>query len=450
MTYIHGWKRILVPLRKASIQAHLDQIDKNICILEKLLENSINLASLKRESSSREANFFRSVRESAFKIHAALDSVWNCGCPECHIGCLRLQHRLPPAFENLADVDVAEYSGHFKVAFSVGPFTESGLALWESTMIQSMIISSNAHQGSRNASKLENIQEVKIRVNHLDNHLQRAQDLPTSSCPRKITNFCSALSKSTFDNLGVISDQQSVAQTIICHRSAREKKRLIKLSEVMKDSSQCTVTNETSNQAFHDPLKLTRIQRYEVAKLVASSVLQLCGTPWLDRLSTQNVSFWATPDSHNDINLQTRICDPVVLHKSWQANPTFWNRSKSADTRDILFRLAVVLLELCFGELLQDQSFYADYCGPNRKPHDQTDRSAANRWCDCVPGEAGPQFFEAVRRCLDCNFGLATPNYDDQRFLQLVYENVVIPLNQTVDSMSGVIFPHGRFDLANR
>ena len=357
------------------IQACLYRVEKNISILERLLENSIKLPSPRRTSAANTATLFDSVRGNASKAHTALSYVWNCTCSS-HTGCLRLGH-LPSPNVMVCDQEGFAIPGEcFEVAFAMDAVKNQCSKLWDETSIQALGAGSLVSQPGQRT--------VPPMIPHR----------------HRITGLCSTLSSTMIDDLGVIADEGNNAQAVIRRTFKKERKWLVTLADVILWS---TMSNQDGLPANE---QLTRIQRYELASVMASSALQQCQTPWLGRFSTHNVYFWARHGANNESPVQIGFSRPLIAHNDWQSAVSSTESYPSSHAREVLFQLAVVLLELCFGQLLHKQPFYVDYCGPNKMPHDQTDRSAANRWCDNVMGEAGPQFFEAVRRCLDCNFGL--------------------------------------------
>ena len=102
------------------------------------------------------------------------------------------------------------------------------------------------------------------------------------------------------------------------------------------------------------------------------------------------------------------------------------------EARACLFKVGIIILELIFGQNIEDCSFRKEYYGKDDKPNDQTDFCAAKRWARMVEGDSGPNIGDAVRRCVDCSFG-PKPNFSDVRFRESVYEGVIKPLSSYSD-----------------
>lgn len=371
------------------------------------------------------------------------------------MGCLRLQHHPSSISYDCKSNKITDRGERFKISFAMDPLSDRIFTSWEETWVQALCKESLASQAWRNELEPHNHRTERTGTHRPNTDLQPAQGtlkFPYQQSFPEITDLCSVLRSTITGDLGVAVDQESNHRALISRDTTRETKRFINLADIIRGSQPNAQQRSPSNETLTDlttPSKLTRDERYRLALVVASSVLQLCKTPWIRKLSTRDVSFWVKFDPQGGSQWHYDLGRPCILHGDWQVTSNPSNRSSFGYSREVLFRLAVILLELCFGQLMHEQPFYAAYCGPNKQPHDQTDRSAANRWCDDVMGEAGPQFFEAIRRCLDCNFGLVNPDFDDNHFLQLVYDNVVGPLRQTGEAMSSTSFPFPRDDEIN-
>ena len=180
----------------------------------------------------------------------------------------------------------------------------------------------------------------------------------------------------------------------------------------------------------HDTL--TRQERLTIAAVLASSVLQLHSTPWLtDSWTKRDILFLrASDESRRPLIEYPYISQSFPLLKS-NATPGSSDRNRSNpteyDCRKYLFSLGVLLLELCFGEALEDQKFRKTYYGPNNEPNDLTDHCTALAWQKKVQGECGDGLSDAIRRCIDCSFG-PKPDFADKNFRAAVFAGVVEPV----------------------
>ncbi|KAF6839610.1 hypothetical protein CPLU01_01747 [Colletotrichum plurivorum] len=167
----------------------------------------------------------------------------------------------------------------------------------------------------------------------------------------------------------------------------------------------------------------SRQERYSLALVLASSVLQLLDTPWLpEPLKKTEVVFLA--DSAGRFHLD----QPQVSRSFAQitAGPAESSISQSLD------HLGVVLLELCFGDVLENQPHRKNWrAGDNDMERAAFDLMAARDWQREVTAEAGPDYSEAVAWCLGGNRS-APPD----RWRQEMLRRVVRPLQRCRDYLS--------------
>ncbi|THV45742.1 hypothetical protein BGAL_0455g00080 [Botrytis galanthina] len=95
--------------------------------------------------------------------------------------------------------------------------------------------------------------------------------------------------------------------------------------------------------------------------------------------------------------------------------------------------LDIVLLELCFGQRIEEQSIWQDFL-VDGKEHASTNYLTALEWADSV-FEQEPALEHVIKCCLFCIFE-EEANWDNLRFTQAVYANVVEPLEKKVNSWS--------------
>ncbi|KAK7757460.1 hypothetical protein SLS62_000475 [Diatrype stigma] len=138
-----------------------------------------------------------------------------------------------------------------------------------------------------------------------------------------------------------------------------------------------------------------RRQRLALSFILSSSFLQLLNTPWLTiSWAKSDIIFMKSPKEPATYMLDRPHLDRNLAVKDGQSQ-------SDEDITKSLRQLGIVLLELCFGKLLEDQ--------PCRKglPHIDDDKvkfaldvTAALDWLQDVEGEAGPDYASAVKWCL--------------------------------------------------
>lgn len=185
---------------------------------------------------------------------------------------------------------------------------------------------------------------------------------------------------------------------------------------------------------LRDP-KFTKQARLRLAVTLASSVLQLHNTPWIERsLEKENIFFLqrSTNPTYDD----PFICRTV--DKTHQANPSgsMPGLMSRIIRNQTLYSLGVLLIEIWYGKTLDELHLPED--GPL---HTQdTPQQAIARWntadrlLNDLYDEAGAKYTEAVRRCIRCDFadGLAS-DLDNVNFQNAVYQGVVFQLKENLD-----------------
>lgn len=179
---------------------------------------------------------------------------------------------------------------------------------------------------------------------------------------------------------------------------------------------------------------MTRQERFTIAVILASSLLQLHSTPWLhDRWTKNDIIF------HPDEAQQRIIPHPLLcgeFHSKSAASRPSPSSTGKFNPKTALSSLGIMLLELCFGKAIEDHPLREQYFGPNNQPNVFTDISTAKEWHEDVLGELGDDVSDAIRRCLDCSFA-PKPNLDDREFQDAVFDGVVLPLQDLLKVWEG-------------
>ncbi|KAK4033528.1 hypothetical protein C8A01DRAFT_49909 [Parachaetomium inaequale] len=138
---------------------------------------------------------------------------------------------------------------------------------------------------------------------------------------------------------------------------------------------------------------LTRLQRYSLAVTVASSFIQLAGTPWMrSRWAKSDLVFFRNPTEPSTLGLLER---PFVSRDFSQGSDDADAASPKAVPSDEIIggfeSLGIVLLELCFGKPIEVYPVWLKL---------RSDLLAALEWLKDVTEEAGPDYADAVAWCL--------------------------------------------------
>jgi hypothetical protein len=176
--------------------------------------------------------------------------------------------------------------------------------------------------------------------------------------------------------------------------------------------------------------------KYELAVTLATSVLQLHATPWLDeQWSNKDVYFvrkrhessssvayayiqksFDPPRVREMSDPDLAICTPVILRPSVR--------------NETIFALGVSLIELSLGRTLASFQKETDL-GPDGKRSYFTDWLIANRLLkERIAVSEGDRYSKTVNRCINCIFDPLEPSLENAAFRQAFYDNAVVPLKE--------------------
>ncbi|KAK5726019.1 hypothetical protein LTR15_004210 [Elasticomyces elasticus] len=182
--------------------------------------------------------------------------------------------------------------------------------------------------------------------------------------------------------------------------------------------------------------KLRGCARRQIALVVASSVLQLYSTPWLQQRLQRNEIHILRASSGASVDLAF-ISRSIQVSRSSESDARFTVQMDLAGVRnEWLYSLGIFLIELCLGQSMADL----------QKPEDKvpggllecvTEFRAARRLISTVAEEAGTQYGDVVRRCIWCDFDQREYDLDKEGFCKAVYRGVVAPLEDDVRRIDG-------------
>jgi hypothetical protein len=255
----------------------------------------------------------------------------------------------------------------------------------------------------------------------------------TPSSPEQIRNFCQAITK---------FQQPPVVDTCAGYLLDNLKRRhgVYPVNAPAHNNTQHGWSAYTLQQVLNKHVDVHEgsmlHNKFKLAVDLASSVLQLYRTPWLnDDLSSSDVYFVQRPDTPRSL-----ICQyPFIKRKFPTTNvvqpPLHQAPMHRVIRNPTLFALGILLIELLYETPIENL---------------QTDR---DRDCEGTPGavwctvgrlvdeeisfKAGQLYSDAVRRCIRCDFNQKTSSLDDQDFQRAVFDGVVIPLEKSLKFFKG-------------
>ena len=374
---------------------------------------------------------YQSINEGARGFFSVLSSGWTCPCQADHAVSLRLESRM----EDVSSEDEEDEENELKmrnpfhVLFQYGyrknTVPKISISHWDWDEADIHVIregrttpdpcSMNSGKGVRFASQARKAVQAALQPHA---NLQPIKDL------------CSALQ-------GLQKPQRDVCLTLLAKEIAKQKYELqiIPTKLPPQDTSEWCVV--TLRDALKRGRRFPKRDRVRLAVTLASSVLQLHETPWLeDSWGIDNVYFVERPGL-------TTYNHPYVLRgldtnaSSLGTGPSVPKHLSRVIKNRPLFALGIMLIELWYGKSLSELHEEAD--GPQSDADGQTDFitrfNTADRLADELADDAGKKYSDAVGRCVRCDFRLRTNSLEHVELQRAVFQGVVSQLKITQDFM---------------
>jgi hypothetical protein len=183
--------------------------------------------------------------------------------------------------------------------------------------------------------------------------------------------------------------------------------------------------------------KLSKKERYSLALTLASSVLYLNSTPWLnDQWAAKDIYFHRTTTSARPIDVDRPHVSPALVALS-KGLPNGKKTRGFHNKNTVLLALAIALLELYFGtsaEKYQEDELGASDPSLHQNPWMLC--SMAHTWAEETQEDLSAAFLSAVRHCLRC-FSDPGASLQDSEFLQAAVEGIVLPLQEELHQFLG-------------
>ncbi|KAK8848468.1 hypothetical protein PGQ11_014948 [Apiospora arundinis] len=194
-------------------------------------------------------------------------------------------------------------------------------------------------------------------------------------------------------------------------------------------------------------------QKQTLAATVASNVLQLAKSPWLpDVFDSKDILFVNLDGSpsydHAFVSKRLPERDRPESVPQHEGDAGF--NVSSIIQNGTIFSLGIVLLELALGKRLrslrdtttrtaekEEKNPSPDEAVPEARRRDLLlDYETALQHLNAVDTEMGPNYYDAVRRCIRCEFMHPTLDLEDDGFRQEVFGRVVALLESNLKNMN--------------
>lgn len=372
--------------------------------------------------TSRLKSVFKAAHKNSTALYKAIQTSWQCSCQEHHYANLQLEHRTAAegiSFRMILDSSSEAASGGHQ-------WTRRGLSFKQITqgctcsveLCQAPFSSQSPHPPSQPTPK------TTVLLQNNPNPLRPQQSIMSGmkkSKPKKVV----IQAPDPGD-----SPMPAPAPTDV---------PLCKTLGDSKNRGSCLGTVSHEGQRYHiEPLagprdeeatvwdsvslddRPSRRQRYLIALLIASSIAQLQYTPWLPQgLTRSNILFYSflsddggRKDQHRKPFIRTGFS-----HAASEGSTAAWS----------VQLLGIMLLELCFGQRLEDHPSRPKYTAATPEEEQMLDLVVAMTWAKGVEDEAGYDYGAAVDWCLkggSKNIQARGAWRDD------IIKNVIIPLGK--------------------
>ena len=439
----------------------LCKIEKHNGNLRELTKDSLELEPL-RSSRRKASEPFEKIRAYAISLHRALGNGWSCTCNDPHSANLELEIRdsnSMPSFHLLfpssASADLVWHETEVRPLGNADQRSRHGDAPMADAHGSDVSLSAPVTSKSPHASRFSHVKlDIGIpfrKSKHLEpsrksgkkkvgwadkTHMSEVaiddcreeSQSPASDpaeCPKNgIPSLCQALKElQKLDDeticLGRLHDQDNSLEVNVTRQPPSVRGTALKsLHDILLEDSRARRAGTRARSSCY----MTRRQRLKIAVILASSILQLQTTQWID-------SDWGREDIlfRHGLPEQPYISKVFTRTVSKDGKPTESDEKLSCSPirNKSLFKLGVLLLELSYGEPLHSLKSSED-------PPIFTEYAIARRLVEELDGDEPSGYVDAARACIFCDFGtnVRGQSLNDQVFRQAVYDNVLVPLEE--------------------
>lgn len=408
----------------------MDEIRQNNQTLSQLIGQSMRLEN-SRGRRHRHVPDFKNVRDCAKSVYATLRSSWQCACRNSHAARLGLESRIEGVEPNPEKGQQRMEQLRFRIVFlySKGGTPTSISAPWSWKEADIQLIAEKPKQSTAAELGLVTVSKRK-GVRFQDEFEARVLTVPNKQPDfEPINNLCEVVQK-----LQIVRHEECLG--VLIDEFTKQRHGIFPPKELLidKDSWSTVSPQNLINPQATFQRQLNRGQRLRLAVVLASSVLQLHETPWMERAwRKDDIMFIQTADGH--------LHGQPFISRNFSADETGKIGDKSNINHTIrnpmIFYLGVLLIELCLGKPLEALK-RTDERAANGSDDPLLDWVAANRLIEDTYLEGGNRYGDAVRRCIRCDFDQREASLENDEFQRAVYQGVVALLEDDLRQFHGL------------
>ncbi|KAK0104471.1 hypothetical protein ONS95_004760 [Cadophora gregata] len=395
------FEAIMLGLQSGDYALAIADIRSDVEKIGSLVGDAMVLAAPRQERSRRlNTKFWSSIRQYAESLFQSIR--WQCHCAPSHTVHLQLQTRdktIQGAESTYNFIILFAFSGGLNNNSSPMPWSWRRAKVRPSEIPQARVAGSVAFAG--------------------------VGEVPSPTAGSEISSLCKALENAPEESgcIGFL-DHQECRHHIFCG-CEEQTRTVMSLEQVLQEKCMCR---------YNYGIK----ERYKLSVTLASTVLQLCRTPWLQSVWGKNdIYFMKSEEAPLTDQLYVRKSEHTTTDQVAQALLLLGLRTWSNSS---LFALATVLVELYFGrplETIPNDPSELDELG-NPLPYGQTEEKKLNRLIrgiDSGTQEKEAAYFQAIKRCLRCNFDTDSLDLTSSHFQEVFYTDVIAPLESCYETM---------------
>ncbi|KAF4438718.1 hypothetical protein F53441_12734 [Fusarium austroafricanum] len=399
------WHKIKKCIKHSKHKQLLEDLEKYNTKLEQMTPGiSLQAQTAPPQPKKADLSYWDSIRRAAMSLHCALCSGWLCCCVNSHVTHFQLEDR----------VTMTKGPHRFKLAFKMPETSGSG---------------PSAHDTDWQNAEFEALED-----DDLSTSLPRspggvafastgATSVNSRSVDKQIRDLCKELKQPSCGPddhcIGFILQDEHKHFIHLPKRplTVQKPRNTITLHHLLSKNGQLSTKYTFGSEV---------VDRYELALLLASSLLQLHATSWLgDWWSTEDILILPRSSRMTFRNctfvMQTFPSTVVVRGSEYNHAST----RQMVIRNEAIFRLGATLVELSTVATLEAQEEVEDH----RITEELTDFNTAERLSKAVTLNNAPEWNAVVDRCLRCGFH-SPPDFTKKDFRVEFYQCVVAPLEK--------------------
>ncbi|CRK40823.1 hypothetical protein BN1723_004935 [Verticillium longisporum] len=381
----------------AELQAYNDK-------LEKLLDSSDKHAHLVQQASEFKSrigdNVICQFWMKAARVLYLLADAWNCHCSQQHCANLQLQHRTGKKSEFNFWFEATELSQWATRKARISEDAEQSTALDRAAEdLESLVMSEPNHrQGQPAKSAMRSTPRIEALMAPPSMVLTPKDTAVDGLEKGPISSLCASLAADGESCRGFLADENCRYFVFTARDQERQEITSVTLKQILRGEVRT---------------RPNRRQRYVLSLILASSFVQLLGlvlitrrmlkTPWLPvSLKKGDIVFFREPEQRGVLQLdQPHVSQHFIGSRAKGVEGV---HAASLEFSRSLDQLGIILLELCFGDILEEQPCRKRWpVGSSDMERAGFDILAARDWQREVIEEAGSEYADAVGWCLGGN-----------------------------------------------